>query len=176
MISDGSREVGGVADIYGTVVELDGIAQARQLLNESDVMQDANRFLWVSPKDGANLVQKSVFTDRSASGKNTLETGGLGVVLGFNVGESNAIVTNTGPNPDETYNLFYHRHSIAIAMRGLPVPAGTPGVSAAVASDDGLTITVTKQWDTSFQSTVMVFRALYGTKTLDVNRAGIIRG
>ena len=161
--------------VFGVDVEVADMAEARKALNEQDVPQDDERFLWLSPKDGANLVQKSTFTDNSASQRDTLATGGLGRVFGFNVGESNAVVTNTTPDPDETYNLFFHRTAFAVAMRGLPAPS-TPGVEAAVANHEGLTVNVTKQWDANFQSTVLVFRALYGTKTLDTNRAGILRG
>ena len=173
LISNG-REFG-LNAVYGVDLELGDLAIARKELNEEDVIQDDDRFTWLSTKDGLNLVQKAVFTDNSASNKDTLETGGLGVVYGFRVGESNAIVTNTGPTPDETYNLFFHRHASTIAMRALPRP-NTAGVEASVATSEGLTINVTKQWDTNKQSTVMVFRALYGVKTLDTNRAGILRG
>lgn len=160
--------------IFGVDVEVADIADARKALNEEDVIMD-ERFLWLSPKDGANLIQKSTFTDNSASQRDTLSTGGLGTVFGFFVGESNAIVTNTGPDPDETYNLFFHRHASTIAMRALPLP-NTAGVEASSATSEGLTINVTKQWDVDRQSTVLVFRALYGVKTLDINRAGILRG
>jgi len=173
LITD-NREFG-LNAVYGVDLELGDLAIARQELNEEDVLQDPDRFMWLSPKDGRNLVQKSVFTDNSASNKDTLETGGLGVVYGFRVGESNAIVTNITPNPDETYNLFFHRHASTIAMRVLPDP-NTAGVEVAMASHEGLGITVTKQWDADKQSTIMVFRALYGIKTLDTNRAGILRG
>ena len=160
---------------YGTDVEVKDLAAARKALNDQDVLQDDERYLWLSPKDGENLVQKTAFLDASASGRDTLSSGGLGRVFGFNVGESNAIVTNTTPTPDETYNLFYHRTACCVAMRALPEPSA-PGVEFAVASNDGLTVNVTKQWDSASQSTIMVFRCLYGIKELDTNRGGVLKG
>ena len=171
LISAG-REFGNA--IYGNVVTVEDITKARQALNENDVPFD-DRWLNVSAKDAANLIQKTVFTDRSASGRDTLTDGQLGNVFNFMVEESNAIITNTSPSPDETYNLFYHRTAYTVGMRALPTPT-TPGVEFSSATEDGLTVNVTKQWSFNPQSTVMVFRVIYGTQLLDAGRAGILKG
>lgn len=171
LITD-TREFGD--SVYGNQVTIDDIADGRRALNVNDVSRD-DRFLFLSPKDSKGFASDPIFTDISASQKDTLMTGELGTVLGFRTVESNAIVTNTVPAPDETYNLFFHKTEYTVGMRALQNP-NVAGVEFAAASHEGLTINVTRQWDFSSQATVVVFRALYGTKTLDTGRGGILKG
>ena len=69
-----------------------------------------------------------------------------------------------------TNNWLYDSNFATVAMRGLANVTDAPGVEAATASYKGMTVTVTRQWDTNTQSVVTVFRTLYGVKVLDGNR------
>jgi hypothetical protein len=44
------------------------------------------------------------------------------------------------------------------------------GAEVGVATYGGMAITVTKQWNSATQASILVFRALYGCKVLDGNR------
>jgi len=67
-------------------------------------------------------------------------------------------------------NWLYDSNFATVAMRGLADVTDAPGVEAATASYKGMTVTVTRQWDTAKQAVVTVFRTLYGVKVLDGNR------
>lgn len=159
---------------YGTAPDIADLADCREALNLANAPYDG-RWMGLYPESAANLIQKTAFTDQSASGRNTLSTGEIGTVYGFDTFESNAIVKNTTPSPDEIYNLFGIPSVAAVAFKQFPMNSGA-GVEMASVTDQGLSVLVTKQWDTASQSHVLVFRVKWGVKMLDATRGGILKG
>ena len=68
-----------------------------------------------------------------------------------------------------TLNWMYDSKFATVAMRPLNTLA-VAGAEVGVAIFEGMAITVTKQWNSATQASILVFRALYGAKVLDGNR------
>lgn len=97
-------------------------------------------------------------------------------VFGFDAYESNNIVQPTpgaGISTTEV-GVAFHRTAFALAVRPLALPRGA--ANAAIASYKGFGLRVIYGYDLDKKQDVCSIDCLYGTKTLDPNRAVLIRG
>lgn len=75
--------------------------------------------------------------------------------------------------PTTEVGVAFHRTAFAFASAPMMLP---PGAQGAVQSREGLSIRVTWSYDINRKATVFSLDILYGVKTLDANRAVLIKG
>jgi len=76
-------------------------------------------------------------------------------------------------DPTTEVGVAFHRTAFAFASAPMAVP---PGANGAVETRDGLSIRVTWDYSMDRKATVFSLDILYGVKTLDKNRAVLIKG
>ncbi|MFE6500766.1 P22 phage major capsid protein family protein [Kitasatospora sp. NPDC057738] len=76
--------------------------------------------------------------------------------------------------PTTEENLAFHKTAFALAFRPLDLPKGA--LDAAVVNYKGYALRVVYDYDVDKKQTVVSIDCLYGTKTLDPNRAVLIKG
>lgn len=97
-------------------------------------------------------------------------------VFGFDPYETNNIsvpTPGTGISTTEV-GVAFHRTAFALAVRPLALPRGAS--NAAIANYKGFGLRVIYGYDMDKKQDVVSIDCLYGTKTLDPNRAVLIRG
>lgn len=161
--------------------------------DKPEVLLDAGRVLDENlvPSDGRYAVIGSVAkrdwqnTDTlkkfmNAGDTEALRRASLGTDLfGFNPYWTNNI---KGPKPageqqvgDPTTEVGLAFHSSAIAFGSAPLQVA-PGAESYVATDQGVSIRVTLDYDVVKKQTIMSVDTLYGVKLLDPKRAVLIKG
>ena len=80
------------------------------------------------------------------------------------------------PGPSGSFNLSFHRNSIAMVNRPLVLPADRNGVSSAVSSGHGVSMRVTMQYDIKRGATVVKVDMLMGVAVLDSDLSCVILG
>ncbi|MFE7128954.1 P22 phage major capsid protein family protein [Streptomyces sp. NPDC057617] len=76
--------------------------------------------------------------------------------------------------PTTEVNVAFHRTAFALVTRTLEVPPGAQ--DAAIMDYKGFALRVVYDYDIKYKQTVVSVDCLYGTKTLDANRAVLIKG
>jgi hypothetical protein len=76
--------------------------------------------------------------------------------------------------PTTEVGVAFHRTAFALAFRQLALPQGAK--NAAIANYQGFGLRVVYDYDISKKQDVISIDCLYGTKTLDANRAAVIHG
>jgi P22 coat protein - gene protein 5 len=97
-------------------------------------------------------------------------------LFGFDPYQTNNIVTptpGTGISTTEV-GVAFHKTAFALAIRPLALPRGA--VNAAIANYKGFGLRVIYGYDMDKKQDIVSIDCLYGTKTLDPNRAVLIRG
>lgn len=74
--------------------------------------------------------------------------------------------------PTSEVNVAFHRTAVALVSRPLEA---APGAETTVESYQGLTIRVVRAYDINTKRTIVSLDCLYGVKTLDANRAVLIK-
>ncbi|MGI5196575.1 P22 phage major capsid protein family protein [Streptomyces sp. CA-288835] len=80
----------------------------------------------------------------------------------------------TSGNSTTEVGVAFHRTAFALAFRPLQLPRGNP--NAAIANYKGFGLRVIYGYDMDKKQDVVSVDCLYGTKTLDANRACLIKG
>ncbi|MEV8600449.1 P22 phage major capsid protein family protein [Streptomyces griseoviridis] len=80
----------------------------------------------------------------------------------------------TSGQPTTEVNLAFHRTAFALAFRPLELPQGA--LDAAIMNYKGFALRVIRDYDMDKKQMVVSIDCLYGTKTLDANRAVLIKG
>lgn len=119
----------------------------------------------VSNLDGSNLRQIQAIYSQDTNRLNDNRSLAIGAYGGIDIFDTTAIDSSGAT----TANWMYHSTAATVAMRPLNVMA-VPGVEIATASYQGMSVTVTEQWNSAKQAAEWVFRCLYGVKTLDGGR------
>ncbi|MFE0808208.1 P22 phage major capsid protein family protein [Streptomyces sp. NPDC058848] len=81
-------------------------------------------------------------------------------------------MTQNIEEPEE--GLAFHRSAFALVMRPLEVPPGAQ--DAVIMNYKGFSLRVVYSYDIKYKQTVVSVDCLYGTKTLDANRAVLLTG
>lgn len=130
------------------VIALSDISNAAYLLDVQNVPQD-ERFLVINPKQKKQIRNLGDFTDASKYGSNSvLMTGELGEIFGFKVLSTNAVTADRA--------VAYHRSHVVFAMQQ--------------------ELNFKMQDDLGQVATKLLTTALYGVKTLDSGKRGILMG
>jgi hypothetical protein len=138
----------------------------------------SQRYAVVGPTMGAEWLKDDLLNRADARGDTVgLQEAALGRRLfGFDPYETNNIVQPTpgvGVSTTEV-GVAFHRTAFALAVRPLALPRGA--ANAAVANYKGFGLRTIYGYDMDKKQDVVSIDILYGTKTLDPNRAVIIRG
>ena len=73
-------------------------------------------------------------------------------------------------------SLAFHKTAFALVTRPLALPQGTPSTQASIVNYKGFGLRLVYGYDITKKQDVVSLDCLYGTKTLDANRAVLIKG
>lgn len=116
--------------------------------------------------------------DRRGSTEGLLEASMGNRVSGFdpywtqNVGQP--AQSPASGQPTTEVNVAFHKTAFALAFRPLELPQGA--IDAAMVPYKGFALRVVRDYDVNLKQMVISIDCLYGTKTLDANRAVLIKG
>jgi hypothetical protein len=154
------------------------LADAGMILDTHDVpLQD--RAAIIGPRMYNAWLKNELIKQADKSGSTAaLRQGSVGRdVFGFETFKSNLI---EGPaanpatgQPTTEVGMAFHKSAFAYASAPLAV---SPGSNGAVVSYRGISIRVVYDYDIKYKQTVVSLDTLYGVKTLDPNRAVLIKG
>jgi len=138
----------------------------------------SQRRLVVGPRTGAEWLKDDLLNRADARGDTTgLREASLGNRLfGFDAYRTNSIkkpAATTG-NPSTEVGLGFHRTAFTLVSRTLDLPRGA--TQAAIQSYRGFALRVVIDYDMDQKSDVLSIDTLYGTKTIDADRAVLIHG
>lgn len=157
--------------------------------NDPRVLVDAGRTLTqakvplterravVGPIIGAEWMKDPLFHEADRRGDTDgLIDAAVGRKFGFdNYMTQNIAVPTPGPGISTTeVGVAFHRTAFALVMRPLELPQGA--ANAAIESYKGFALRVVRDYDIKLKQDVVSIDCLYGTKTLDANRAVLIKG
>ncbi|MEU8195240.1 P22 phage major capsid protein family protein [Microbispora amethystogenes] len=150
---------------------------ARRVLNQRNVPA-ADRYLVVGPEIEAKWLGDELFHRADARGDTDgLREANLGRrIFGFDGYQTQNInvPAQTSGNSTTEVGVAFHRTAFALVTRPLVLPQGA--ANAAVASYKGFGLRVVMDYDIDKKQDVVSIDCLYGTKTLDPNRAVLIKG
>ena len=130
------------------VIALSDISKSAYLLDVQNVPQ-TERFLIINPKQKMQLRALGDFTDASKYGSNeVLMTGEIGEIFGFRVLSTNAVTADRAVAYHRTHAVFAMQQQMRFKM----------------------------QDDLDQVATKMLITALYGVKTLDSGKRGVLMG
>ncbi|MGW4639559.1 P22 phage major capsid protein family protein [Sphaerisporangium sp. NPDC004334] len=150
---------------------------ARRVLNQRNVPA-ADRHLVVGPEIEAKWLGDDLFNRADARGDTDgLREANLGRrVFGFDPYQTQNIYVPQGSvsgNSKTEVGVAFHRTAFALVTRPLVLPQGA--ANAAVESYKGFGLRVVMDYDIDQKQDVVSIDCLYGTKTLDPNRAVLIK-
>lgn len=150
---------------------------AGRVLNQNKVPFTERRAV-VGPAMGAEWLKANLLQKANERGDTMgLQEASLGARLfGFDPYITNNITVptpGTGISTTEV-GVAFHRTAFALAVRPLALPRGA--VNAAIANYKGFGLRVIYGYDMDKKQDVVSIDCLYGTKTLDSNRAVLIEG
>ena len=79
-------------------------------------------------------------------------------------------------DPTTEVGVAFHQSAMAFASAPLEMPAGANVGQVAVETYKGISLRVAYGWDIKYKQTVVSIDMLYGLKTLDKNRAALLKG
>lgn len=115
--------------------------------------------------------EKSGSTEALRGGSIGKNLFGFDAYMSQNIAQPPASPTTGQPTTE--VNLAFHRSAFVLASAPLEIP---PGTNAAVQTYEGLSIRVVSDYDIIHKKTIFSVDMLYGTKTMDANRACLVRG
>lgn len=152
------------------------VAAGRELTKQS--VPPSQRYAVVGPTMAAEWLKNDLLSRADARGDTQgLQEASLGRRLyGFDPYETNNITIPTPGTgiPTTEVGVAFHRTAFALAVRPLALPRGAS--NAAIASYKGYGLRVIYGYDMDKKQDVVSIDVLYGCKTLDANRAVLIRG
>jgi hypothetical protein len=161
--------------------------------NKPEVLIEAGRQLDIAkvPQDGRNVVtgpstkaqwlnSQTVKFFANSNTTDALRRASIGDGLfGFdayqtqNVGQPKAVGSQVSGDPTTEVGLAFHETAFCFASAPLEI---APGSFAAAETFKGISIRVAYQYDITKKQTIVSLDTLYGTKTLDANRAVLVKG
>ena len=155
------------------------LIQAGNVLDLKNVPA-AQRSVIAGPTTKARWVAEKTWrqADKRGSTEGLLEASMGGRVSGFdpywtqNIGQPAGSPTTGEPTTE--VNVAFHRTAFALAFRPLELPQGA--LDAAIMNYKGFALRIIRDNDIDTKQMVVSIDCLYGTKTLDANRAVLIKG
>lgn len=157
------------------------LIDARKTLNTAKVPLTQRRAV-AGPSTAAEWLADALFHQVDQSGATEgLREASLGSrKFGFDPYEHNGITEEggTGGDPSTEISVAFHRTAFALVSRNLELPASAEGggARAATVGYQGFGLRVVYDYDISKKQDVVSLDYLIGVKTLDPNRAVLIKG
>lgn len=153
------------------------LIDAGRVLDQNNVPVD-NRRSVIGPAMKANWLNSELVKRADQSGSTEgLRKANLGKDLfGFDTYYTNNIKTPTqsgAGTPTTEIGMAFHDSTFAFASAPQEVP---PGAVGAVATHEGLSLRTIMQYDIMKKQTIVSVDILFGVKTLDPNRAVLLKG
>jgi hypothetical protein len=132
------------------------------------------------PRTRGEWLKNDLLKRADASGTTAgLRQGSIGAnVFGFDAYMSQNIGQPPAPgvtgDPTTEVSVAFHRTAVALVTRQLQLPMGAQ--NAAIRGYKGFGIRVVFDYDAKFKKDMVSLDVLYGVKTLDANRAVLIKG
>ncbi len=178
-------QVAGTHDGAGTRGETwdrpEVLIEAKRLLDRKSVPASQRRAV-VGSTTAARWLNTDLLKQADKSGSTeALRNGSLGRSLfGFESFQS-ANVPEPAANPavgapTTEVGVAFHESAFAYVSAPLEVPAGADVGQIAVRNYKGINIRVAFGWDIKYKQTIVSIDMLYGIKTLDKNRAVLLKG
>jgi hypothetical protein len=153
------------------------LIDAGAILNLANV-PTLNRNAVVGPVTNAAWQNDPALRNAAAAGDtDALRNASVGRILsGFapywtqNVGQPSGTATG---DPLTEVGVAFHQTAFAFASAPLETP---PGSNAVIQNYKGLSIRIVSQYDIKYKQTIFSLDTLFGVKTLDPNRAVLIKG
>jgi hypothetical protein len=155
------------------------LIEAGALLDTKNVPQ-ADRYVVVGPRTKARWVAEKAwrYADHRGSTVGLTEAQFGARVSGFDPFMTQNIAgpspTPTTGQPTTEVDVAFHKTAFALVTRTLEVPPGAQ--DATIMNYKGFALRVVYDYDIKYKQTVVSVDCLYGTKTLDPNRAVLIKG
>jgi hypothetical protein len=129
---------------------------------------DTDRAAIVDPWIGAAMRRDELThaADKVGDNGSALRRAGIGTIHGFDTAMSNRITSAQG--------LAFHKSAFTFVTRPMPKPRGA--AQSEIVNFRGLSVRVVADYNITYKQDVISFDILYGTKTLDANRAVILNG
>lgn len=174
---DITQEVGVVGgDVMHAWSDPRSLIDAGRVLDEANVPERERRGV-IGPLMAANWVADPLFheADKRGSTEGLIEAG-IGRKFGFDNYKTQNIKrpAQTPGNSTTEVGVGFHRTAFALVTRPLELPRGAQ--NAAIASYKGFGLRVVFDYDIDKKQDIVSLDCLYGTKTLDANRAVLIKG
>lgn len=155
----------------------ESLIEAGALL-DTNLVPETGRSAVVGPYTKANWLNSPLIKQADQSGNTEgLRRASIGRDLfNFDVYRTNnikQIASPTSGQPTTEVGLAFHESAFAFASAPLPA---TPGSVSHVETHKGISLRVTMQYDINKKQTIVSCDVLYGIKTLDPQRAVLIKG
>ncbi|MDH6282809.1 P22 phage major capsid protein family protein [Prescottella agglutinans] len=157
----------------------EALIEADRLLNIKNV-PNSRRHSVIGPTTRANWLNSPLVKQVDQSGAtDALREGSLGTKLfGFDTYMTQNIVqppaSPTTGQPTTEVGMAFHESAFAFASATLALP--TDNTWATIENYKGLSLRLVKQYDMQQKADIISLDILFGTKTLDPNRAVLLRG
>lgn len=174
---DVTQEVGGTGD-PNPYSDPKVLIDARRVLNQAKVPM-TDRHAVVGPELEADWLSDALFHQADQRGDTEgLREASIGRKFGFDIYQTQNIegpgaTIDVGESTTEV-GVAFHRSAFALVTRTLALPRGNS--NSAVFGDNGLGIRVVQDYDIDQKQDVVSLDVLVGVKTLDANRAVLIKG
>lgn len=150
---------------------------AGRVLTQAKVPPSERRLV-LGPVTSARWLSDDLFVRADARGDTEgLREANLGRrVFGFDAYQTQNISkpAQTSGNSTTEVGVAFHRTAFALVMRPLALPKGAQ--NAAISSYKGFGLRVVYDYDIDTKQDVVSIDCLYGTKTMDANRAVLVKG
>lgn len=179
---DITQEVGYAASGYDSLYsKAESLIDAGTVLDLRNVPPSERRAI-VGPKTKGLWLKDDLLKRADASGSTAAlrQASFGGDLFGFsgymsqNIGQPKATGAQVAGDPTTEVSVAFHRTAVALVTRQLELPMGA--ANAAIASYKGYGIRVVIGYDQSKKKDIVSLDVLYGVKTLDANRAVLIKG
>lgn len=153
------------------------LVDARRTLSQAKVPQTQRRAV-VGPVTAGEWLKDALFVQADQSGSTAgLREANLGRKFQFDNYEHNGIAEESGSGePDTEIGVAFHRTAFALVSRTLALPRGAGEGRAASVGYQGFGLRVVYDYDIDKKQDVVSLDYLIGVKTLDANRAVLIKG
>lgn len=174
---DITQEVGGTGDAHAWD-DPRILIDARRVLNQANVPL-GDRHAVIGPEQASEFLADALFHEADKRGDTEgLREAELGRKFGFNTYETQNIegpgaTIDVGESTTEV-GVAFHRTAFALVTRTLALPRGNS--NSAIFADEGFGIRVVQDYDIDQKQDVVSLDVLLGAKTLDPNRAVLLKG
>ncbi|QWS68126.1 major capsid protein [Gordonia phage VanLee] len=180
-----------ILSLKSDVTQVAGITPAGRGWDQPEVLIEAGRLLDIrkvpptlrhavtGPSTRAEWLDSDIIKHADKSGSTeALRAGSIGRNLfGFDAFMTQNVPQPAGSpatgQPTTEVGVAFHQSAFAFVSAAMEIP---PGAEGAVQSYNGISIRVVRQYDINKKRTVVSFDVLFGIKTIDANRAVLLKG